>query len=572
MKLTSEGMSKMTMKSLRPYLLAACAAATLKAPKAHALWIDGDGHYALRGTTETSPGFSKKTGTFQAVEQSFRLLGEARLNDTSSMFLEFRLFDNPREAYLGDKPDPDDQIPCGRNVDRSPNANPGEVREDELPCEHQNTGEPGYEPYTPRVHQAYVRYGFDYCLVEAGRRPRDWGLGIFLDSGKDPFDTSEAVFDGVTCNINIQKSQTLGFAVGYDKLAETGANVYVDDEQHFERRFGANDLGDDLDQIFFSIEYDDRKANAGAAFTKNIGVYFAQVNGKALKDGGANTDLKFLDLYTGFFLTDLSIRNEILFRMGKSADPAWQLYGGAALREGEPATNKLQSIGLAGDVEWTLARYGAAIGPTEYNAGDASRHLLFFTYAYAPGDADGYYGTEVDDPQETETGALLDAKRDSTATAMAFSRNYKPALILFNGRPELDSGRIDGVWNPSRVMNATLFATGYRYESQKNGNFEAKLITANMIQTAPGDIKSYTDQANSAAAAAGTTPDSRRPMGYHGKSLGFELDLSYSYKVGGEAELGVAGGAALPGDAWKVDESSKPGNNFLLQTWAAFKF
>ena len=559
-------------KNLCPSLLATFAAFLITPPRASALWIDGDGHYALRGTTETSPGFSKKTGTFQAIEQSFRLLGEARLNENSSVFLEFRLFDNPREAYLGDNPEPEDQIPCGRNVDRSENANPNEVRNSELPCKHQNTGEPGYAPYTPKVRQAFIRYGFDYCLVEAGRRPRDWGLGVFLNSGKDPFDVSESIFDGITCNVNIQKSQTLGFAIGYDKLAETGANVYVDDDQHFERRFGANDLGDDIDQVFFSIEYDDRKANAGAAFTKNIGVYFAQVSDKALKDGGSNTDLKFLDLYTGFFFTDLSIRNEVIFRMGKSADPAWQLYGGAALRDGEPATNKLQSIGLAGDIEWTLARAGSVIGPTRYNVGDASRHVLFLNYAYAPGDADGYYGTEADDPEETETGQLLDAKRDTTATAMAFSRNYKPALILFNGRPELDTGRIDGVWNPSRFMNAALFATGYRYESQKNGNFEAKLITANMIQTAPGDIKRYLSAANNAAVAAGGTSDSSRPMGYHGKSLGFELDLSYSYNVGGEAELGIAGGAALPGDAWKVDESSKPGTDFLMQTWAAFKF
>lgn len=559
-------------KTLRSFLLVACAAASTITPWANALWIDGDGHYALRGTTETSPGFSKKTGTYQAIEQSFRLLGEARLNDNSSMFLEFRLFDKPREAYLGDSPEPEEQIACERNVDRSETSDPSNVRNTELPCKHQNTGEPGYSSYTPKVRQAYVRYGFEYCLVEAGRRPRDWGLGIFLNSGKNPFEFNESVFDGVTCNINIQKSQTLGFAVGYDKLAETGSHIYVDDNQNFERRFGANDLGDDIDQVFFTIEYDDRKANAGAAFTKNIGVYFAQITDKAVKNGGSNTDLKFLDLYTGFFLADLSIRNEIVFRMGKSADPAWQLYGGAALRDGEPATNKLQSIGLAGDIEWTLARFGAAIGPIDYNVGDASRHVLFIDYAYAPGDADGYYGTEVDDPQESDTGQLLDAKRDTTATAMAFSRNYKPALILFNGRPELDTNRIDGVWNPSRVMNAALFATGYRYESQKNGNFEVKLITAKMIQSAPGDIKVYAEQATAAATATGTPADSSRPMGFHGKSLGFELDLSYSYRVGGEAELGVAAGAALPGNAWKVDETSKPGTNFVMQSWAAFNF
>ena len=36
-------------------------------------------------------------------------------------------------------------------------------------------------------------------------------------------------------------------------------------------------------------------------------------------------------------------------------------------------------------------RSGAALGPEEYNRGDASRHVIFMNYAYAPGDEDGYY-------------------------------------------------------------------------------------------------------------------------------------------------------------------------------------
>lgn len=537
---------------------------------AEALWVDGNGHYALRGVTETAPGFSKKTGNFQAIEQSFRLLGEARVNDTSSFFMELRLFENQRKAYLGDSVAPEEHVSCDRNVDRSENSNPSEIRKSELPCAHQNTGEPGYQPYTPRIHQAFIRYGFDYCIVEAGRRPRHWGLGVFLNSGRNPFDTSESVFDGVTCNVNIQKSQTLGFAVGFDKLSETGAHIYVDDEQHFERRFGPTNLGDDLDQIFFSIEYDDRKVNAGSNLTKNIGVYFAQVNGKALKDGGSNTDIKFLDLYTGFFLPNLSIQNEVIFRMGKSSDPAWQLYGGAALRDGEPATNKLQSIALAGVADWTILKSGSSIGPSEYNIGDISRHLLFVSYAYAPGDSDGYFGTEVNDPGNAEIGQGLDAKRDTTAGAMAFNRNYKPALILFNARPELDENRIDGIWDPSRVMNSSVLATGYRFESQKNGIFEAKFITASLIQTPPAEIKSLASEGISSS--AGSENSSTRPIGFYGKTLGYEVDLSYSYQIQNEAEIGIAGGAAIPGSGLKADSKTKPVNNFLIQSWLAFKF
>jgi hypothetical protein len=526
---------------------------------AYGFFVDGNGHYALRGETRTSPEFSKQSGTYQAVEQSFRLKGEARFNDLSSMYLEFRLLDNPREAYLGDEAEPEN---CRGKSEGDPGCR----------TRHQNTGEPSYAPYVPRITQAYVRYAFDYCIIEAGRRGRDWGLGIFMDSGSDPFETSSSVYDGVTCNVNIQKTQTLGFSVGYDKLQETGTTV--DQRQEVkaknERVYGANDLYDDVDQYFFTIEYDDRKANAGAAFTKQVGVYFSQVSasGKADQGGGsANTDLKFLDLYTGFFVGDLILRNEILFRMGKSADPNWIALGGDFEDDNSNiVTNKLDSIAFAGSIAWIIDKSGAPLGPAEYNQGDATQHLVFFDYAYAPGDEDGYFDTRTELPRDSNTGQIVEGtpRRNDRVTAVAFHRNYKPALLLFNARPEADELIVDGNFNPSRMMNASLLATGYRYESMANGNFEFKFISANLLQGTPAEVKAqYAEQNN---------PDAVRPVGTYGKHLGYELDLAYSRQVGKEATIGIAGGAALPGDAWKRTDNEKPVFSAVIQTFAAFRF
>lgn len=525
------------------------------APMAFGFSVDGDGHYALRGETRTAPGFSKNSGYYQGIEQSFRLLGEARFNDQSSMYLELRLFDNPREAYLGDSGKPTD---C---VKQDPDSNE---------CEHQSTGEPRYEPYTPKVTQAYMRYAFDYCIVEAGRRGRDWGLGAFLDSGSDPFETDASIFDGFSCDINIQKTSTLGFRVGYDKLAESGS--YVDSRSTGTRRFGANDTGDDIDQYFFVINYDDRKANAGEAFTKEIGVYFAQVNGAPFKTneagdevGGSSTDLKFLDLYTGFYLADFALRNEILFRMGKSADPNWQSLGGSEYADSKPARQKLDAIALAGSFDWTLSHSGAALGPAEYNRGDASRHVMFLNYAYAPGDEGGYYSDDT--PGAAGNTEVNASKRDGTVKAIAFHRNYKPALILFNARPEADTEIVQGGFNPGRVVNATVFGSGYRFESMTAGNFEFKLVTASLLTGVPGGVTSYYDSIKGTP-----TDDGTRPVGFYGKDLGWELDLTYTYKVGREAELGIAAAAALPGEAWQTEVDKKPVTEFLLQTHAAFRF
>ena len=93
--------------------------------------------------------------------------------------------------------------------------------------EHQDITAPAYEQLLPRVTQVYARYGFEYCLLEVGRRGRDWGIGMFLDSGRQAFATQQSVFDGVTCHVNVLKNQVLGFSVGYDRLAETGTHVSV---------------------------------------------------------------------------------------------------------------------------------------------------------------------------------------------------------------------------------------------------------------------------------------------------------------------------------------------------------
>ena len=93
----------------------------------------------------------------------------------------------------------------------------------------------------------------DFCLLTGGRRGRDWGMGMILDSGKDPFDTDASIYDGVTCDINIQKSQTLGFSFGYDKITETGATVLTSSEAD-STTYGPTNKNDDLDQIFVTLE------------------------------------------------------------------------------------------------------------------------------------------------------------------------------------------------------------------------------------------------------------------------------------------------------------------------------
>lgn len=513
--------------------------------QASAIFIDGHGYYGIRGEARTKPENIPASSAHQTIDQFFRLDTELRVNDKTSAFVEFKIFDDERESYMGDTAQTQ---PCPSGG--APSAN--------CPMTQQSSTEPHYKPYEPKIRKVYAKYSTDYCLLTAGRRGRQWGMGLFLDDGTKPFTTDASVYDGVTCDINIQKSQTLGFSVGYDKISETGGSVLNTGNPN--RAYGATDNGDDLDQLFLTIEYNDHRVNAGKGFSKQIGIYFANII------GGENTktDIKLADLYLNFLISDFVWQNEVYFRLGKSADPSFALLGGArSLDEGVDTAgnrnssrvlNDTQAIALAGSLEYFLSRSGTYAGPKEYNQGNAISHSLFFDYAYAPGDKDGYRS------EYTDPNATVASPRDTTVAAVAFHRNFKPALLLFNGRKKNDNLRIDGIYDPYRVMNATVFGAGYRYKSLEAGNFEAKFVTASLNEAMPDDVKATYATA------------SNKPTGYYGTSLGYELDLSYSRYLGNDFEFGLAGAIGIPGDAQRIYADKDAVNDYMLQGYALFKF
>ena len=200
------------------------------ASSASAIFVDGEGHYSLSGETRTHPGFKATGGYHQAINQNFRLNTEIRTNDRSSFNLEFKIFDSPRSAFLGDQSRPGECSPLNDPDDKSKGTSNTGNTSDAVGCDDrpQNSLEPRYAPYIPKISKAYIQYAIDHCLVTAGRRGRDWGLGMILNSGTGSFDTDSTVYDGIDCNISIYKSQTLGVSFGYDKITETGTNVAID--------------------------------------------------------------------------------------------------------------------------------------------------------------------------------------------------------------------------------------------------------------------------------------------------------------------------------------------------------
>ena len=257
-----------------------------------------------------------------------------------------------------------------------------------------------------------------------------------------------------------------------------------------------------------------------------------------------------------------ALKNELVFRLGKSADPSLVAMGGLRSEEGATATNNVNSVGLAGRLEYTITKSGAALGPEEFNEGNVRRHLVFSDYAYAPGDSDGYY---VDrSSQSTANNDLYgENQRNSRAKAMAFHRNYHPAMLFFNGRPTSSKYALGGVYDPSRVMNTALYSLGYRYENMESGDFEFKLISGRLLETTPSTVNTYYSTVHQG---------SDRPIGFYGHDLGYELDMMYSYRYQREVELGLGFAAAMPGEAFKVSSVRSPVLGFGLLGSFAIKF
>lgn len=521
---------------------------------AFGVFFDGSGHYGLLGEYRNRPMFGGHR--YQAVRQSFSFLGEVRHHDRLSLFLELRLFPEPLDALLGDRAQPP---MCSRRYDREGKPLP----QGDCQGEHQSISAPAYEQLLPRITQAYVRYSFEYCLLEVGRRGRDWGLGMFLDSGQQPFARQQSVFDGVTCHVNIQKNQVLGFSLGYDLLAETGTYVSLpahypyEQEEPEEKTFGVTKNNDDIHQLFFTIEYDNREAADNSGFSRVTGGYFSSIFAK-----NSDISVKFFDLYAALFYKQISFRNELLFRLGDSADPSWHLLGGKRGDVGQVVSNKVNAIAVAGDLAWEFYKSGTAVDKTQNIQRPQQTHTVKLEYVIDPGDADGYFRdlSPQEEADEAARDALAMSNRNTKVAALALHKNFNPAMIFFN---EADTShadqRIAGVFDPYQLVNVYLLALSYRYENFIWGNIELKLISGQLQHGINNAAKEYYKDKDT------------KPIGYYGKDLGYEVDLKYTYSIGQELELAVAAAMAIPGKAWQTSEEEQK-QNFLVQSSVAFNF
>lgn len=487
--------------------------------------LTGDGHFSLEGEYRSKPAHVQGGDPIQGVRHNLRLGLEAVVDDKLSGMFELRLTDSLRDSYLGDTPQsPEEQANCNPATSNAQ-------------CPRRSPLDNSKESFKPRLAKAYIRAAYEYCILEAGRRGRDWGLGMYLDSGTGPYERDASIFDGIDCSLNIDKFQTLSFRLGYDKLQET-------DYASGTAASGIANKKDDINQFFFSMMVDERETKKSAFFKKNIGVYVAYILGKNF-----DTDIKIADLYIDLTFGRFNWKNEILFRLGESSNPALSASGGYApanvIGNGGALANlkknKLDATAFAGKFFYQISESGKLEAPKEYaQNSDYRSHSIYSEYAIVPGDKDGYKSPE---------------NRDSELEAIKLHRNFKPALILFNAPSAVDVVNKDGIADSDRITNALVYSLGYRYENLKLGNFDCKLIGAKLMESLP-----TADRANQSG------------IGFNSDDLGFEVDIAYEYRINPRAVFGLNVGYLAAGDAWQKNAVEKAEDTFLLQTNINFQF
>lgn len=77
-----------------------------------------------------------------------------------------------------------------------------------------------------RIRRVWLEYNTPYGIFKVGRMPRDWGLGIRLNSGSNVWDHFGDTFDSVLFEAGVENYK---FGVFFDKIQEGDIDVGVDD-------------------------------------------------------------------------------------------------------------------------------------------------------------------------------------------------------------------------------------------------------------------------------------------------------------------------------------------------------
>ncbi len=366
---------------------------------------------------------------------------------------------------------------------------------------------------TLKVNQAFVQYDSSEAgRFRAGRIPRHWGLGIWLDDVWKPEGGVRSVSDAVSYTVDFPSALSV---TGYWEKFSEGQ---------------LSSRGDDADALTAEILIADELTDAGSSgLSRKLGLAFSKYD-----HSDSGTELRILDIFGIFSFGRVGLEGEVNWPTGKTKSLAFASVGGESKQcpeTGNPrklfVTCDSQTVdglnilmraryllagGVAGaDRTAKLSQIEAAraLRPTSQVA---ESQVLSLTGGYSKGDSDAFENVST---------------RDSRITALPMHPNVRPAFLMFSPLSKDVPGMPGAI-----VRNVIFVRADYSYESTFG-------------TLTPAVIYGRLDSLNKK-----TTADEKKVGTVN--NVGFEVDVNYSYRTMDGIKLSVDGGLWVPGGAWET--------------------
>ncbi|NBO37993.1 hypothetical protein EBU99_05365 [bacterium] len=474
------------------------AATCLFAQVATAATAQLSGQAALIG--EFISNMPPKGSELKGLRVPLGLTLEGRASSNVSVFLDLRFNANqyPNVAF-----------PLG-NIEAMTNPSDTEVNQP-----YTTFGGRGEKRETLKVNQAFVQYDSGEAgRFLAGRIPRHWGLGIWLDDEWKPEGGTRSTSDAVSYKIDFPSA--LSATVYWEKISEGRLSS----------------RSDDADALTGEILIADELIDSGSSgLSRKLGLAFSKYD-----HSDSNTELRTLDIFGVFSYGRMGFDAELNWPTGKTRSLAYASAGGAGELEKCPEISNPSKLYISCDSQLIDGLNAIMRARIQLSGGvasadkvaklsqtDAARsrrptsqvaesQILSLVAGFSKGDSDAFDGVK---------------NRDSKINALPMHPNVRPAFLMFNPLSADVAGMPGAI-----VRNVTFVRADYSYESPTFGMITPAVVFARL------------NALNSKSTASDNTVGTN-------SNVGFEVDVNYSYRTMDGVRFSLDGGLWVPGGAWE---------------------
>lgn len=479
------------------------------------------GHAAA--VSEFDFGFPPDKGKLKGIRVPLGLGLEANVGDSFQVFFELDYWYNNA---------PKKTLPLGTGSFASLTASPQSLPFADLSINKTN------DPLLPGVQrvgsksdnlslmQAYFKYTSPFGIFQAGRMPRNWGLGLWRNARWNPFFGRISTADALSfeSKLGVFDLRALFEKSDITQEGQSGSSCQYTIE--------AKIIKDPLDSDY-------------SGFKRDVGVAYSYYVHDASK-----TSLSHIDAYSTIFYNEVFLGLEGLYVWGDTKSPNYFELGGAYADEGELTGSKQQVNAFAVLLKANYLLDSSILESEKsiYSYFEASQKLA--SYKRPNSQVLGFWGGMSSGSKDQFK--LKKGKGDIKALPM--HPNIRPSFLMFNDslpeRPGMPSGR---------VVNTSFLRLDYSYENSSFGKIQPILVWAMLNQTNPvyGQFCQGNDYGDKCLKDIDNN-DGRDISGLgKSKNLGVEIDVQYRYTTESLVTLGADVAYWFVGDAWKQSDGKK---------------